>query len=213
MTNKLTYLLFFSLLLMLAGCEEERVDIDRFGSISGIVVDGETYEPLEGVLVATNPPSTTVLTSENGEFSFERVRRGDINITARKREFLTANVNVAVFEGENTFTTFFLLKDERNVGNVVIFDPVPGNGAVNQPLTFTFSWRVEQENRDRQLTYTVFIFESGSTTQTVVGENLSGTEVIVSDLRPNTTYFWYVLARFDGRNVANSPTWSFRTGN
>ncbi|WP_291783477.1 fibronectin type III domain-containing protein, partial [Cecembia sp.] len=78
---------------------------------------------------------------------------------------------------------------------------------------FTFSWRVEQENRDRQLTFTVFIFESNSTTQTVVGENLSGTEVIVSDLKPNTNYFWYVLARFDGRNVANSPTWSFRTGN
>ena len=213
MSRNLKYLSFVLLLIFFTGCEEERVDIDRFGSISGIVVDGETLEPLEGVLVATTPASTTVITGPTGEFRFDRVRRGDVSISARRRDFLNSNVSVAVFEGENTFATFFLLKDERNIGNVNIFDPVPGNGSTNQPLTFAFRWRVEQDVRDRQLTYNVFIFESNSTTQRLVGENLATTEVIVSDLRPNTTYFWYVLARFEGRNVANSPTWSFRTGN
>ncbi|PRY86956.1 carboxypeptidase regulatory-like domain-containing protein [Mongoliibacter ruber] len=207
----LVNLVFLAFLLL--GCEDIKLDIDRFGSISGVIVDGETYEPLEGVLVATTPASSTVLTNENGEFSFSRVQSGDVSISARKKDFLNGNVSVAVFEGENTNLTFFMLKDERNVGNVLIFDPVPGNTAIDQPLNVTFRWSVEQQNRGQQLEYTVFIFESGSTTQTVLGENLVNREVTASNLKSNTTYFWYVVARFEGRNVANSPTWSFRTRN
>lgn len=207
----LVNLVFLAFLLL--GCEDIKLDIDRFGSISGVIVDGETYEPLEGVLVATTPASSTVLTNENGEFSFSRVQSGDVSISARKKDFLNGNVSVAVFEGENTNLTFFMLKDERNVGNVLIFDPVPGNTAIDQPLNVTFRWSVEQQNRGQQLEYTVFIFESGSTTQTVLGENLINREVTASNLKSNTTYFWYVVARFEGRNVANSPTWSFRTRN
>lgn len=207
----LVNLVFLAFLFL--GCEDIKLDIDRFGSISGVIVDGETYEPLEGVLVATTPASSTVLTNENGEFSFSRVQSGDVSISARKKDFLNGNVSVAVFEGENTNLTFFMLKDERNVGNVLIFDPVPGNTAIDQPLNVTFRWSVEQQNRGQQLEYTVFIFESGSTTQTVLGENLINREVTASNLKSNTIYFWYVVARFEGRNVANSPTWSFRTRN
>lgn len=211
--KKIKYISLLFVLITLQGCEEQSIDVDRFGSLSGKVVDGDTYEPLEGVLIATNPASTAVITDESGEFILERVKIGDLNITARKRDFLTGNINVAIFENQNTFTNFFLLKDESNFGNVIIFDPVPGNGAVNQLTSFTFSWNVEQQNRGQDFVYTVFIFESNSTVQTIVGENLSVTEVVVSNLKRNTTYFWYVLAKFEGRNVANSPTWSFRTGN
>lgn len=211
--KRFKYISLLFALFFLQGCEEQSIDVDRFGSLSGKVVDGDTYEPLEGVLIATNPASTAVITDESGEFILERVKTGDVNITARKRDFLTGNINVAIFEDQNTFTNFFLLKDESNFGNVIIFDPVPGNGAVNQLTSFTFSWNVEQQNRGQDFVYTVFIFESNSTVQTIVGENLSATEVVVSNLKRNTTYFWYVLAKFEGRNVANSPTWSFRTGN
>ncbi|MFN3800749.1 carboxypeptidase-like regulatory domain-containing protein [Belliella pelovolcani] len=207
----LKYILTICLCASLVSCEEDMFDIDEFGSISGVVVDGETFEPLNGVMISTAPSSTTLLTDSTGTFTFDKVRRGDVILTARKKEYLTSTVNLAVFENENTAVTFFLLKDERNIGNVLLFDPVPGNGAVNQPLNLTFQWNVEQQNRNVQLSYSVFLFESNSSTQTVIGENLSERQAVVSDLRPNTTYFWYVVARADGRNVANSPTWSFRT--
>ncbi|GAB2631171.1 carboxypeptidase regulatory-like domain-containing protein [Belliella aquatica] len=209
--TKSNILILFIILFACISCEDEQFGIDKFGSISGTVVDGETYEPLSGVLITTSPASTTVLTDSAGNFSFDKIREGDINLSARKKEFLTQTVNVAVFPDENTFSTFFLLKDERNIGNVLIFDPVPGNGAVNQPFNITFRWSVEQQNRNIELTYNVFLFESNSSSQITVGDNLTQREVVVSDLKPNTTYFWYVLARADGRNVGNSPTWSFRT--
>jgi len=71
---------------------------------------------------------------------------------------------------------------------------------------------VDRENPDIPLTYSVFIFESNSTVQDLVGENLPTNEANVTGLKPNTTYFWYVVAKYEGRNVANSPTWTFATG-
>lgn len=199
-------------LTFLWSCEEQQFDIEEFGSVSGMVLDGTTYEPLSGVLITTAPASTALLTDDSGSFLMEKVKAGDVILSARKKDYLSGTVNIAVFEGEGTAVTFFLLDDENNVGNVTIFDPVPGNGAVNQELDFTLMWNVEQDNRDIELEYSVFIFESNSTTQDLVGENISSREVVVSDLKANTTYFWYVVAKYEGRNVANSPTWSFRTG-
>ncbi len=199
------------LVFVLFGCEEEKLDIDKFGSISGIILDGDSYEPITGVLLATNPASATALTDENGKFAFQKVIEGDVAITARKKDFLTNSVSIAVYDNEDTNVTFFMLRDENDVGSVIVYDPVPGNGAVNQAVSFTFQWKVEQENKSKNLEYTVYIFESNSTVQQIAGENLNVKEVTINDLKPNTTYYWYVVAKFEGSNVANSPTWTFHT--
>jgi hypothetical protein len=209
--NKLKTACFIMLAFVFFGCEEEKLDIDKFGSISGIILDGESYEPIMGVLLATNPASATAVTDEKGNFEFPKVIEGDVAITARKKDFLTNSVSVAVYDSEATEVTFFLLKDEKNIGSVIIYDPIPGNGAVDQNKSFTFKWKVDQENRSKELEYTVYIFESNSTVQQIVGENLNVKEVTVNGLKPNTTYYWYVVAKFEGSNVSNSPTWTFQT--
>lgn len=199
------------LVTSLLGCEENKLDIEKFGSITGIILDGDTYEPMQGVQVATNPASSSTITDDLGVFTFEKVTQGDIAVTARKKDYLSNSVSVAVYNDENTQLTFFLLKDENNVGWVTIFDPVPGNGATDQNTSVTFQWQVDQENKGNQLDYTVYYYESNSTTQKIAGENLAGTEVIVSGLDYSTTYYWYVVAKYEGNRVANSPTWTFRT--
>lgn len=199
------------LLLLLAGCEEQKLDIPKYGSLSGVILDGDDYTPLEGVLVSTSPASSTMLTDAEGRFEIQKVAEGEVAVTARKKDFLSSSVSVSVYEKENTDLTFFLLKDERDVGWVTIYDPVPGNGAVEQNTSFSFQWKVDQQNKDKKLEYTVYIFESNSTVQQVVGENLSSTEVVVNGLKFDTTYFWYVVAKYEGSKVANSPTWTFKT--
>ena len=210
--EKLKYISYFLLIFLFLGCEEEKLDIDKYGSISGIILDGESYEPLKGVLLATNPASTASLTNDAGKFEISKIIEGDVAITARKKDFLTSSVNVAVYEGEETTVTFFMLKDEKDVGSVIIYDPVPGNGATNQATSFTFKWKVDQENKSKELEYTVYIFESNSTVQQIVGENLTAKEVTVDGLKNSISYYWYVVAKFEGGNVANSPTWTFKTG-
>jgi hypothetical protein len=175
------------------------------------VLDGDSYSPLDGVLISTSPASTTTLTNSEGFFEFNKVKEGEVAVTARKKDYLSGSVSVAVYESESTALTFFLLKDDKDVGWVTIYDPVPGNGAVDQQTSFTLQWKVDQQNKSKELDYTVYYFESGSTVQKVAGENLTVKEVTVDGLKYSTTYFWYVVAKYEGDRVANSPTWSFKT--
>jgi hypothetical protein len=200
------------MLISIMGCEEEKVDIDRYGSLSGLIVDGETYQPIEGALVSTNPASSSVLSSSSGEFSFGKMLSGDVTVTARKKDYLSNNIIVYVYEGERTQMDIILLKDEKDYGSVTIYEPVPGNGAVDQLGSFTMKWKVDQTKSDIVLTYDVLLFKSNSSTQQVVGESLTVTEVVVDGLAANTTYYWYVVAKYEGNIVANGPTWSFKTG-
>lgn len=198
-------------IFFIAGCEEDKIDIDKFGALSGVVLDGDNYTPLDGVLISTTPASSSVLTNTEGEFEFDKVFEGEVSISARKKDFLSNTVSVHVYESETTALTFYLLKDENNVGWVTIYDPVPGNGAVDQNTSFKFQWKVDQENNGKELNYTVYYFESGSTVQQIAGENLTTKEVVVDGLKLATTYYWYVVAKYEGDKVANSPTWSFKT--
>jgi hypothetical protein len=207
----LKWISIFFLALSFAGCEEEKIDIDKFGALSGVVLNGDDYTPLEGVLISTNPASSSVLTDAGGKFEFNKVLEGEVAISARKKDFLSNTVSVSVYENETTALTFYLLKDENEVGWVTIYDPVPGNGAVDQNLSFTFQWKVDQQNKSKELDYTVYYYESGSTVQKIAGENLTTKEVVVDGLKYATTYYWYVVAKYEGDKVANSPTWSFKT--
>ena len=211
--NKITInSLLFVLCLFTAGCEDEKVDADHFGSLSGIIVDSETYLPLSGVLVATNPASSSLITTESGTFTFAKVPKGEISVIARKKDYLSSTVVISVYDNENTEMNMTLQQDDNDYGSVLIYDPVPGNGAVNQDNYFTMAWKVDQSNKDFQLLYDVYIFESNSTTQKIVGESLTAKEVVATGLTDNTSYYWYVVAKYDGNIIAYSPTWSFKTG-
>lgn len=209
--KQIKYIAIMVLAMLFFGCEEEKLDIEKYGSLSGVILNGDDYEPLSGVLLATNPASATAVTDDDGKFTISKIIEGDVAITARKKDFLTSSVSVAVYDNEITPVTFFMLKDEKEVGSVEIYDPVPGNGAVDQPKSFTFKWKVDQQNKSKKLEYTVYIFESNSTVQQIVGENLITNEVTVNGLKPSTPYYWYVVAKFESNNVANSPTWTFKT--
>ncbi len=209
--KKIKYIVSILIIIGIFGCEETKIDVEKYGSLHGIILDGESYTPLEGVLIATNPASSSSLTGSNGNFEISKVIEGDITITAHKKDYLSNSISVAVYENEITNLTFFLLKDENDIGWIDIYDPVPGNGAVNMDTTFTFSWKVDQQYPSKELTYTVYYFESNSTIQYIAGENLTEKEVVMDGFEYNTTYFWYVVARYEGDRVANSPTWTFKT--
>ena len=63
-----------------------------------------------------------------------------------------------------------------------------------------------------ELLYSIYLFESNSTVQNLLSEDVILKEVVTDNLKPNTTYYWYVVAKHEGNRVANSPTWTFKTG-
>ena len=209
--KKLFYGILLPVLFLYVGCEQEKIDVAKYGMVSGTVLDGEDYTPLSGVQIITNPASSSILTNDSGYFEINKISVGEVAITARKMDFLSTSLSIAVYENEKTEIVFYHLEDDGDVGWVQIYDPVPGNGAVDQNTSFTFQWSVDQEYKDRELEYSVYYYVSNSTTQQIAGENLTIKEVTVSGLENSTTYYWYVVAKYDGSRVANSPTWTFKT--
>lgn len=198
-------------LAMLVSCDEEKLDIVNYGSVSGSVLDGETYLPIQGVLITTTPASISLLTDAEGKFSIPKISEGEVAVNVKKKDYLSNTLSVAIYGEEETLLEFLIYKDENDIGTITLYDPVPGNGALDQLTNLTMKWNVTGKKSQTVLTYNIYIFESNSTVQRLVGEGIAAKEVTVTDLKYSTTYYWYVVANYEGNKVAFSPTWSFKT--
>lgn len=209
--KKIIYLTCCLFLALFSSCDEDKLGIDYYGSINGKVLDGDTYLPIEGVLVTTMPPSISLLTDAEGKFTIPKLKEGEVAVNVKKKDYLSNSLSVAIYTEESTPLDLLIFKDEDNIGNISIYDPVPGNGALDQPLGFLLKWKVEGKKASTFLTYSIYIFESNSSVQKLVGEDIIAPEVTVSGLTLGKTYFWYVVAKYEGSKIAFSPTWSFKT--
>lgn len=192
-------------------CEENKLDILSYGTINGTVLDGDTYLPVAGALVTTSPASVALLSDEQGKFSIAKVIEGDVAINVKKKDYLSNSLTVAIYGDESTSLDFLIYKDENDIGKISLYDPVPGNGAVDQTLSPTLKWKVDGKKASTTLTYSIYMFESNSTVQKLLGDDILLQEVTTSGLKLGTTYFWYVVAKYEGSKIAFSPTWSFKT--
>ncbi|MEI6565670.1 MAG: carboxypeptidase regulatory-like domain-containing protein [Verrucomicrobiota bacterium] len=209
--KNILFIPFCFLLASITSCDEVKLDIVDYGSINGKILDGEFYLPVQGVLVTTTPASSSVLTNSEGKFTISKIKVGDVAVNVKKKDYLSNTLSVAIYSEESATVDFLIFKDDNNVGNVNIYDPVPGNGAMDQSVSILLKWMVEGKKASVDLTYSIYMFESNSTVQKLVGEDISVPEVTVGALNNSTTYFWYVVAKYDGNKVAFSPTWSFKT--
>ncbi len=206
------------LAVILMSCEETYIDVDQFGSISGLVVDGDTHRPLDFVEITTTPASTSLFTDETGNFIISKVKVGDVVIRADRNKdddeedtkYNTKSITVAVYDNETTNVTFSLLKDKGDLAQLEILNPIPSNMATNQDTTLVLSWEVSSNNKE--LLYDVYYYTSDTTIHRTFGQGLTKPEVAVS-LQPNTTYTWYVEAydKAEPQYKVNSPTWVFTT--
>jgi hypothetical protein len=204
----LTGSLIFALFI---GCNEDKLELKNYGSVTGTVLDGETYKPVEGVLVTTTPPSISLLTDVKGQFTIPRVLEGDVAINTKKKDYLSNSLAVEIVDGESTDLQILVFKDDDNIGTISLYDPVPGNGAVDQVTSILLKWKLDGKNTTANFTYNIYMFEANSTVQKLVGEDITIPEVMVSGLNNSTTYFWYVVVKYNNNKIAFSPTWSFKT--
>jgi len=186
--KKYIYIISLLFIATFISCESDKVDILFYGSIDGTVLDSETYLPIQGALITTTPASVAVLTDANGKFTIPKVKEGDVAVNIKRKDYLSNSLTVAIFKNENTLMDFLIFKDNTNIGNISIYDPVPGNGAVDQPLAMTLKWKTEGNKASTVLTYDIYIFESNSTVQQLLGENVALQEVTTSGLKYSTTY-------------------------
>lgn len=209
--RKIIFIVSYLFLIVISSCDEQKMDIINYGSINGSVFDGDSYLPLAGVLITTTPPSISLLSDSTGKFSIPKILEGEVAVNVKKKDYLSNSLSVAIYKGEPTRLDLLIFKDNSNIGNVTLYDPVPGNGAIDQLTGFLLQWKIDSKKSSANFTYSIYIFESNSTVQKLVGEDISIPQVTISGLNFSTTYFWYVIAKYEGNKVAFSPTWSFKT--
>src|SRR5512140_415647 len=100
----------FLLLLALASpsCKEDTTTPEVFGAITGAVyaVDGKT--PLAGASIATNPPTSSLLTDKTGSFLIADIPTGSYAVSVSLTGYKKSTVSIAVTEGATTRATIIL---------------------------------------------------------------------------------------------------------
>ncbi len=191
-----------------ASCLEDPIQIDSFGSVSGIVTDSFNDRPLSGVEIDTNPSSSVVISDSLGAFLIPEIAVGEYSFTAQFPGYEKTFVNVTVAEGikaevEIKMDRQFSIPDH-------VTNPTPSTGAKAQPREVTLIWE-GSPSIDDTLSYDVFVYESNIDSIVFSSFNLSDTFLTVDELRYETTYFWQVNAKSGTGGESKGDIWNFTT--
>jgi uncharacterized protein YjdB len=92
-------LLFLALALSFNVCTIEEVIL--YGSISGVVRDTQSKQPLEGVSVTLKPGGITKVTGKDGSYTFNELDAKEYTLTYTKDKYLSASKETSVQAGVN----------------------------------------------------------------------------------------------------------------
>jgi len=98
--------------IFFTSCAKDTIEAETFGEIDGFVIDGETEEGLETVNITTTPASNAIFTEDDGTFRIINIPTGNYTIQARKTDYNSSSVSVAVREGEAA-TAFIQMSPEE----------------------------------------------------------------------------------------------------
>jgi len=109
--------LYFCILvssLFFYSCDNDNPSGLNYGKIEGRVFDSETNEPLHGVELFTEPPSSNATTSQNGFYRFVDLAPRDYVIRVSKHGYKSKKVTVLVQSSKVTNADILL---EKGTGN------------------------------------------------------------------------------------------------
>lgn len=206
-------IIFFLLTLSLfLGCSEDKIDgsTEVFGSISGKVVTGDTFTPLENVKVFSSPTSSIVFTDAEGKFTISNVKVGEYALQAQKDAYLTKFESVTVNKDLNSEVVFELSKDTGvNVAPTAPTAVAPLDNAIGQNLTTKLQWESTDTNADA-LTYEVTVRNDKNTTVAVYSD-IKVKELELTGLLFDTKYFWQVSVTDKKSTAVLSTVFTFST--
>lgn len=204
----LQYIAAISILLLITGCSEDKLQINGKGTLKGRVVAAETFLPQENVKISTNPNTNTVFTDADGMFEFE-LDNGQYSVQAEKDGFLT-DFESATIEVDETVEIVFELQIET-ANNRAPETPVlriPADNEVDVASNVTLEWTAIDPEED-DLTFTVELRNTADNTVEIF-EDITEPMLDVT-VQFGTTYLWQVSASDGINQEINSSVFSFTT--
>jgi len=212
------YLLFrfvisMALFTLVLSCNENTVDPDLFGSISGTVKTSEGSLPMVGVVISTSPGTRSVTTDVDGHFNLGEVLVGDYSVTAKKEDYTTENVSIKVLVGQELVMDIVMQVAPPEFAAPE--EPVyitPLNATVDLATNTELVWNAGETETGDTLRYDVILYEGGDDFEgTKVASNIIDTTYTVSGLKFETPYQWRIVARNRSLDETEGRLWKFKT--
>ncbi len=178
------------------------------GVITGTVTDAMTGLGITGATISTDTGGVAL--SLSGHYVMN-TPAGQCTVTASMNGYQSSSIpGVLVMSGEDTTVNFILtpLEVQNNPPHIPA-NPYPANGATNQPLNLTLSWKGGDPDRDT-VTYDVFL--GTQNIPLLIKRNHPRTRYNLDSLKPSTIYYWKILARDSKGEESEGPIWHFATG-
>ena len=182
------------LIFALVACSEDTIPVQDKGTITGIVLDDVSGDPLSDVKITTNPSSSTVFTDDAGEFILADVLADDYSVQAELDGFISGFEAVTVTDNNISSVAFDLeISSANNRAPTTPELLFPEDEATDISLEVEFRWFSTDTNDNDEVQYALEL-RNGATNEIEMFENITDSIYVVSNLQLATTYFWQVTA-------------------
>ncbi|GAA4403041.1 hypothetical protein GCM10023187_18730 [Nibrella viscosa] len=201
-------LLIVFLLTLIWGCNEDfTVEPQRYGAVSGQVIDKKTGRFVSKAVVRLSPSGRITKTDTTGHFRMDTIAVGKYTLQATKEGYQDRSETVDLTQSMTATTVIYLAYNDRAPTEPMLVRPASEAKAV--PTTTTLMWKSTDPDND-PLTYDITLIREGSTDAPQVFSGIKADSLVVKGLLYGTTYTWQVKVS-DGSNNVNGKTWRFRT--
>jgi hypothetical protein len=208
--KKTVRILGLLLIVILFSCSEDKVDVLRYGTITGRVVEANSFEPIENSKVSISPTNNTVFSDIDGYFIIPDVEEGDYSVSAEKEDYLTAFEPVTVSYDVDVNVIFEMEEDDflnRPPSTPILKTPI--EGVENQEISVELAWSSIDPDED-EIIFKVELKNDYDNSKILI-DQLIDTNYVVSNLRYGVKYFWQVTASDDINNEVLSTIGTFKT--
>lgn len=205
--------IFFTLLILgISACQEDTIDPDVFGTLTGQVLLAEDNSVVAGATISTTPATSTVQSDAEGSFVLEGIKVGSYTVRAEKSDLVSAVETISIFEDKTSNVVILMsVAEDINTPPNAPNSPFPSDGALKLPINLELDWEASDPNENDQLTYDVMLFSGEVDADTLVANGLIDNNLEVENLRYATTYFWQVAVNDGSAEPVYSEVWRFRT--
>jgi hypothetical protein len=130
------FLLSALLMILICGCSED--EVASFGSITGIVTDANSGEPVTSAIVALTPGNSSVQTDASGSYSFKELDPGTYTIQVKASNYETSTTSASVTAGMSTKCDVKLNSSSQQASIELSTSTVTFDKGVNE-MTFTIN--------------------------------------------------------------------------
>ncbi len=209
MKKTFNIVLVFVLSLFLS-CNEDTVDLVGLGTITGRVVEANSFNPIENAKITLSPSNNTVFSDIEGYFSIHDVEAGDYSVGATKENYLTS-FEPATVTMNLEVNVIFEMEDEtalnRPPSTPILLTPT--DGVEDQEISVELIWSSKDPESD-EITYRLEL-KNDINNDIIKVEDLIDTTYVVSDLKYGVKYFWQVAATDNINPEVLSLVNSFKT--